>query len=71
MTPREKREYALAAAVSAALAGGCTHALVLAGILPHPAEVAAWIAAFPVAVLALFLAWMAPRGDPDIPFVGY
>lgn len=71
MTPRKVRDFALAAAVSAALAGGCAHALVLSGVLPHPVEVAAWVAAFPVLVLGLFLAWMAPRGDPDIPFVGY
>jgi hypothetical protein len=41
------------------------------GWIPFWASAAITVLAFPMAVLALFLWWMADEGEGDIPFIGY
>ena len=58
------------------LAGGVTacclaSALTWYGWIPFWAFAAIVVLAFPPAVLALFLWWMADEGEGDIPFIGY
>jgi hypothetical protein len=58
------------------LAGGVTacglaFALRTYGWIPLWAFAAIVVLAFPPAVLALFLWWMADEGEGDIPFIGY
>ena len=58
------------------LAGGvvaCVTAFALNGYgwIPLWVFAAVVVLAFPPAVLALFLWWMAGEGEEDIPFIGY
>jgi len=46
-------------------------ALSATGRIPFWLSAAALVLAFPPAVLALFLLWMAGEGKEDIPFIGY
>jgi hypothetical protein len=41
------------------------------GLIPLWVFAAVVVLAFPPAVLALFLWWMADEGEEDIPFIGY
>ena len=51
----------------------CGSAFVLHGYgwIPFWVFAAVIVLAFPPAVLALFLLWMADEGEGDIPFIGY
>ena len=51
----------------------CATAFILSwyGWIPLWVFAAVIVLAFPPAVLALFLLWMADEGEGDIPFIGY
>jgi hypothetical protein len=53
------------------IACGTAFALHWAGWIPFWVFAAVIVLAFPPAVLALFLWWMADVGEEDIPFIGY
>jgi len=53
------------------IACGTAFALHWAGWIPLWVFAAVVVLAFPPAVLALFLWWMADVGEEDIPFIGY
>jgi hypothetical protein len=53
------------------VACGTAFALYGYGRIPLWVYAAVVVLAFPPAVLALFLWWMADEGEEDIPFIGY
>jgi hypothetical protein len=53
------------------VACGTAFALNWYGWIPLWVFAAVVVLAFPPAVLALFLWWMADEGEGDIPFIGY
>jgi hypothetical protein len=53
------------------IACGTAFALHGYGRIPLWVFAAVVVLAFPPAVLALFLWWMADEGEEDIPFIGY
>ena len=57
--------------VGGVTACGLAFALSWYGWIPLWAFAAIVVLAFPPAVLALFLWWMADEGEGDIPFIGY
>jgi hypothetical protein len=70
MSGRLKRiaEKIVAAGV---IACGTASALNWYGWIPLWVSAAVVVLAFPPAVLALFVWWMADEGEEDIPFIGY
>jgi hypothetical protein len=57
--------------VAGGVACGTAFALNGYGWIPLWVFAAVVVLAFPPAVLALFLWWMADEGEGDIPFIGY